>query len=267
MRLTITGSGTSGGVPEIGCTCATCRSADPKDTRYRASAIVQSANACVVIDTGPEFRLQALNYGMSRLDAVLITHAHGDHIHGLNDVRAFCKDGYLPLYANADTLAEIKTSFGYMFSPTTQQGGGLPHLTLTDCAPYSPASPLVIDTLRIIPVPMKHGRLNTTGWRINDTAYLTDLSALPAPSLALLNGIHNLVIDGLRLKPHKTHLSFLQALSIAETTTARRIWLTHIAHDFSHAEITALLRAEQAKRPRLLGRTVEPAYDGLIIEE
>lgn len=295
--MILMGTGTSHGVPVIGCTCRVCRSISARDKRSRCSAFVRSP-AQIVIDTGPEFRVQALRYGIRSLDAVLITHAHADHLHGLDDLRIFshtkssdCCAGNprsmetqgngLPVYANAPTLAHIRMAFDYIFR-TVQLGGGKPKLDLVDCAAFSAGHPLVVGGLEIVPVPLLHGELQDSGWLLTESraglrhsiAYLTDCSLVPEDSLRLVREqggiLEHLVIDGLRVKPHATHLSFEQALAVAERLGARHTWLTHITHDMSHRGIRRFVRGVLPGYPELQGivrhgGSVGPAYDGLVL--
>lgn len=263
MKLTVLGSGTSHGIPMVGCGCAVCRSEDPKDKRMRASLYVEGAGGeAVIIDTGPEFRLQALRAGITRLDAVVLTHAHADHIHGLDDVRPLCEETPLPVYGNKSTIAELRERFSYIFK-TTQQGGGKPRIS-----PIVVSAPLVIGGLRFTPVPVKHGALTIPGWRIDEAgnaktaAYLTDTSAIPAASLPLIGSPEILIIDGLRRRPHETHFNFEQALNAALGLRARQVFLTHICHDYSHRQLTAYCR-DFAREREVQGISMGPAWDGL----
>ena len=265
MKLTVTGTGTSHGMPVIGCKCKACTSKDPKDTRFRASAIVQNKDTYVVIDTGPEFRLQALAYGLEKLDAVLLTHAHADHVHGLDDIRVFSRDHSIPVYSDPNTLEEVRCCYDYVFRPT-QRGGGKPLIELVNCTDYSLENPLKIGSIDFVPVPMMHGILPTTGWRFGKFAYLTDLSFLPPSSFERIKDIEVLVIDGLRTKPHETHFNFDQALEAAEKTSATQVYLTHFCHDYTHKEIKRMLNEKKKNYGRLADCIVEPAYDGLSIE-
>ena len=266
MTLTIMGSGTSHGIPVIACDCEVCRSDNPKDKRMRSSALIQDEETCIVIDTGPEFRIQALKFGIKKLDAVLVTHSHADHIHGLDDVRVFSNEKTVPVYSNAQSLDDIRIRFDYIFKET-QEGGGKPHIELIDVKNFSATSPLLINSIKLIPIPMKHGELDSTGWRIGNTAYLTDLNFIPDSSLQMLDGIENLVIDGLRERPHTTHFNFDDALKFVAKTTAKNVWLTHVTHDFTHEQMRALFlqKKETLGLPLLLNRKIEPAYDGLVI--
>ena len=263
MKLTILGSGTSHGVPVLGCACAVCRSEDPKDQRMRTSLYVEGAEGeAVVIDTGPEFRLQALRAGITRLDAVLLTHAHADHIHGMDDVRPLSVQTPLPVYGNRSTLEELRERFSYVFKPT-QRGGGKPRIIPTEVS-----APAVIGGLRCTPVPVKHGALDILGWRIdegNKTAvYLTDTSAIPASSLPLIGGPEILIIGALRARPHETHFTFEQALNAALNVQAQRVFLTHLCHDYTHRQITEYCQDFIARR-KLQDVSMEPAWDGLTV--
>jgi phosphoribosyl 1,2-cyclic phosphate phosphodiesterase len=220
-------------VPVIGCGCAVCQSRDPKDKRGRCAAWVHGPGQrpSLLIDTGPEFRAQALREGILRADAALYTHAHADHISGLDDLRVFgerqaCK---IPCYGNRQTLALIRERFGYVFRPT-QKGGGKPQITLCPVA-----APWVVAGLKVRPVPLWHGKLKTLGWRIGDMAYLTDTHRIPEASFGLLKGLRLLVLDALRPSPHPTHFSLPQAVAAARRIGAQRTLFTHITHQLPHA--------------------------------
>jgi phosphoribosyl 1,2-cyclic phosphate phosphodiesterase len=265
MKLTFLGSGTSHGVPVIGCQCATCRSKDERDFRLRASLYIEGDRARAVIDTGPEFRLQALRAGITRLDAVFLTHAHADHIHGLDDVRPLSRNAPLPVYGNQLTMTEMTERFSYVFRET-QRGGGKPRLL-----PRIAGEPIHIGSLVFTPIPIKHGRLDILGWGIRETKdnregpeaiYLTDISAIPPASLALLQSPEVLIIGAIREAPHETHFSFEQALTAAVELNARRVWLTHISHEHTHQEIEAYCRNFLEKRGGT-ALSMGPAYDGL----
>jgi len=261
MRFTFLGTGTSHGVPVIGCSCRACSSRDPRDARYRSSAMVEAGGTMVVIDAGPEFRLQALRAGIGaeggppRPEALLLTHAHTDHIAGLDDVRPLTRDRVLPVYGDAGTLAETRLRFSYAFRET-QVGGGKPRIELREAT----AEGVALDGLRALPIPVLHGGLGILGWRFGKLAYITDASAIPEASFALLEGVEVLVVNGLRKRPHETHFSFDQAIASARRVGARETWITHICHDATHAEIEEYCAEAGAD----VG--ARPAYDGLVLE-
>ena len=269
MKLRILGSGTSHGVPVIGCGCGVCGSEDPKDKRMRSSLYIEgSGGEAAVIDTGPEFRLQAIGAGIRRLDAIFLTHAHADHLHGLDDVRPLSKEKPVPVYGNRGAMEELRERFSYAFK-ITQRGGGKPQII-----PVEAMAPVVIGKLRFSPVPVKHGALDILGWRIDENpgesggnprggvVYLTDTSAIPEDASSLIGSPEILVIGGLRKRPHETHFNFEQALNAAMDMRARRTYLTHICHDFSHREINGYCRDFMEKRS-LPEIEMAPAYDGL----
>lgn len=318
MKMILMGTGTSHGMPVIGCSCRACTSPHKKDKRLRCSAyIVQNGNSArdcdgvpfpttnIQIDTGPEFRIQALKYHLKRLDAVLLTHSHADHLHGLDDLRIFshtkshmqnCKEmpesqvcypettgAGLPVYANTNTIEDVLFRFSYVFSPT-KEGGGKPKLDLQDVTKYTGGNPLIIGSMQIIPVPMMHGTMATTGWVLSCTgkdgkkhsiAYLTDCNQISDESIERITKyagiIDHLVIDGLRKRPHTTHFSFDESLACADKIGAKHTWLTHICHDMRHTEIKKYVRNHIAEHPHLAeivkhGGSAGPAYDGLVLK-
>jgi phosphoribosyl 1,2-cyclic phosphate phosphodiesterase len=254
MKFTLLGTGTSTGVPSIGCECETCTSEDPRDKRLRVSVLVEHGASTVLIDTSSDFRQQALRAGLRRLDAVLVTHCHADHIFGLDDIRPLnFRHGALGVYANERAWPDIRRIFNYVFEPT-YFGGGLPQVvahTVEHGATFCLGA-----GLEVTPVEVIHGRLPVTAYRFNDFAYATDLSEIPPRSLELLRGLDVLVLDCLRLTPHPTHLWLERALAYVEELRPRRAYLTHIAHDIKHARDSALLPAG-----------VEWGYDGLEIND
>jgi phosphoribosyl 1,2-cyclic phosphate phosphodiesterase len=254
MKFTLLGTGTSTGVPSIGCDCETCASDDPRDKRLRVSVLVEHGGRQVLVDTSSDFRQQALRHGIRRLDAVLITHCHADHVFGLDDIRPLnFRHGPLGVYANERAWRDIRRIFRYVFEPT-HFGGGLPQVnahTVEHGAPFC-----LGPDFHVTPVEVIHGRLPVAGYRFNDFAYLTDLSEIPDRSKELLGGLDALVIDCLRIKPHPTHLWLERSLDYIEELRPRRAYLTHIAHDIKHARDSALLPGG-----------VEWGYDGLTISD
>jgi phosphoribosyl 1,2-cyclic phosphate phosphodiesterase len=215
----------------------------------------------VVIDTGPEFRLQAVRAGITRLDAVLLTHAHADHVHGMDDLRPLSYKKPIPVYGNDRTIAEVRERFSYVFRET-QRGGGKPRLLLR-IAPES----IRVGGLTFAPVPVKHGVLDILGWKIGEGAeavYITDTSAIPGPSLAMISRPGVLIIGALRERPHETHFTFREALETAAALKARRVYLTHLCHEHSHREIEEYCRLFRKQGGRDI--VMEPAYDGQELE-
>ena len=248
-RLTLLGTGTSTGVPVIGCHCAVCSSGDPRNRRSRCSALLEWDGRTLLIDTATDLRQQALTFGVERVDAVLYTHTHADHVHGIDDLRPYClrRGGAIPIYGSAETIAVIRGNFGYIFDEE-QEPGYRPQLTTRVIG----TAPFEIAGASIVPIPLQHGRGSALGYRFGDCAYLTDCNALPPGSLELLAGLETLVIDALRFRPHATHFNIAQALEVAARLAPRRTLLTHLSHDVDHVRHAAGLPAG-----------AELAYDGL----
>ena len=290
MKLTFLGTGTSHGVPVIACDCAVCNSKDPRDKRTRSSAYIQTAdNKYILIDVGPDFRTQALREKIRQIDAILLTHSHADHLHGIDDLRNFScimsnkpenplNEKYdkppIPIYTNHSAAEHLKHSFGYLFSEKAE-GGGHAKISLIE-----PSAPFKIDSTTITPIPMMHGSLETTGWLLTENsgtteqksiAYLTDCNYISDDSIKLIHkqagNLVHLVIDGLRIKEHSTHFNFLQALEVAEKIGAEHVWFTHLTHNSSHEETAAYMEEHRIEFPGLATvKTLSPAYDGLVIE-
>ncbi len=249
IKITVLGSGTSVGVPTIGCECVVCLSADPRDKRLRPSVLIGFDGRHVLVDTTPDLRYQALRAGIKRLDAVIYTHAHADHIMGLDDVRPFNyhQKGPLPIYGAPGTLASIQRTFHYIFDGRAKESH-IPHLELRALS----GEPFTLFGLDFTPVPLLHGKWTIYGFRFGNAAYLTDHSDIPAASLELLQGLDVLFLDALRYKPHPTHSTVDRSIQTVNALKPKRAFFTHICHDLGHA------RAES-----LLPEGVRLAYDGL----
>ena len=249
MKITILGSGTSHGVPVIGCSCRVCTSRNPKNRRLRTSAWIETDGSSILIDTSTDFRTQALRAGITTLDVVVLSHSHADHIHGLDDLRPLTFEKTLPVYGSSETIEEVKSRFDYIFKKT-QQGGGKPNIVLKKVE--TPA--IKCGNADILLIPAKHGELNVLGFRVDDFAYVTDVSAVPDASMELLRGAEVIVIDGLRYRPHPTHFSVDEAVAVLKELQPDRGYITHICHDIDHDEVSAYLPA-----------WIKPAWDGLVI--
>lgn len=253
-RVTFLGTGTSQGVPVIGCGCRVCQSTDPRDKRLRPSICLEvPGQSVVLVDTTPDFRQQALTYGIRRLDAVLFTHAHADHILGFDDLRAFnqLQREPIPCYANGFCFDILKRTFYYAFDGVPRLGGGVPEVHAHEVG----AEPFVAGGVRIVPVPLWHGRMPILGYRFGNFAYLTDCNRIPDESWDRIAGVEILVIDGLRDEPHTTHFTVGEAVATIERIGPRRAYLTHMTHDLGYAETNARLPTG-----------VELAYDGLTLD-
>lgn len=252
VRLTVLGSGTSVGVPSIGCDCEVCTSTDPRDNRLRPSVWIETGGLSIVIDTTPDFRQQALRAGIRRLDAVLYTHSHADHMLGLDDVRPFNfrQRGPIPIYGSPETLETIRACFRYIFDGRPSESS-IPRIVTHELS----GEPFEVCGLKVVPVPLLHGSSPVFGYRLGKLAYLTDHSEIPEESMALLEGLDVLFLDALRHKPHPTHSTVERSLKTAQALAPKRAYFTHISHDLSHA------RTEETLPP-----SVRLAYDGLQIE-
>lgn len=252
IKITVLGSGTSVGVPTIGCHCDVCTSSDPRDNRLRPSILVSYAGRNVLIDTTPDFRTQALRAKIARLDAVIFTHAHADHIMGLDDVRPFNfrQKGDIPVFASSATMEALRRSFGYIWDDVKRETN-VPRLDPHELD----GSPFDVLGLQFEPIPILHGPQTIYGYRFGNAAYLTDHSDIPEPSLERLRGLDVLFLDALRYKPHPTHSTVDRSIQTVEKLAPRRAFFTHICHDLGHQ------RAES-----LLPTHIRLAYDGLEID-
>lgn len=252
VRLTILGSGTSHGVPMIGCDCDVCTSDDPRDRRTRASALFSFDGHHVLIDTGPELRLQCLAHRVTRVNAILYTHHHADHVVGLDDVRRFnwLQGEAITIYGAPATLARLRTMFEYAFVHEPDYPSAKP-----DLETIAVDSPFELLGRRIIPIPYQHGRVSVLGYRVGDIAYCSDCSFIPDDSMNLLRDLDVLILGALRRRPHPTHFNLEQAVQWAGRIGARRTYFTHIAHELPHAVTNAELP-----------EGMELAYDGLVCE-
>lgn len=306
MKMILLGTGTSHGIPCIACDCEVCRSKDRRDKRNRSSAFVVNKNrnkteSHILIDCGPEFRIQALKYKIKKVDALLLTHSHADHLHGLDDIRVFShtisschllnpdlgketEGEGLAIYSNRQTLEDVKSRFSYVFRQTPI-GGGKPKLHLERAKIFDEKTPEEFGDMKITAIPMRHGEIKATGWvftvisrtdkKPHSIAYLTDCNKIKDKSIQkiLLNAgtLDHLVIDGLRKESHSTHFSFLEAMQTAEKLSPRHTWFIHICHLNSHVQIQDYINEHLNEFPNLLkivkdGGSVEPGYDGLKLK-
>ncbi|MCL1818404.1 MAG: MBL fold metallo-hydrolase [Spirochaetaceae bacterium] len=250
MRLTFLGTGTSHGIPVAGCGCPVCLSRGTRNKRTRSSVLVEEAGLSILIDTATEFRLQALRAGLKNIDAVLYTHAHADHLHGIDDLRVFCYKKPVPIFGAPGTLAEIERRFAYIFRPPRQQGGGIPHLQMNPI----PEGTFSVHGIPVQAIALKHGELDIYGYRIGAMAYLTDCSFIPESSRPFLEGLEVLVLGSLRYSPHSTHFCVGEAVAEIQRIRPRKAFLTHLAHDIDHRTLK-----------KELPPGIAPSYDGLTV--
>jgi len=250
MKIIVLGSGTSTGVPVIGCNCSVCTSLNPKNNRLRPSVIIQGSGINCLIDTPPDLRTQALKFNIKRIDCVLYTHIHADHLFGIDDLRMFnyIQKSPIPIYASEDHLKSIIAKFDYIFKEKLLSSK--PNLI-----PNIINKKIEFNGLSILPVPVYHGNQLINGYRINDFAYLTDTSKIPESSLNLLKDLKVLMIDALRYKKHPTHLTVEEAINISNALKPSKTYLTHMGHNIKYEEIKANLPSN-----------IAPSYDGLEID-
>ncbi len=251
MKLTVLGCGTSTGVPVIGCHCAVCSSTERKNKRTRSSLLIQEKGRNILIDTSTDLRSQSLANGLERIDAVLFTHPHADHIHGIDELRAFnlAQDGAIPCYGGTETVNRIRVIFDYIFRDDANDGWK-PNLT-TEVV----EGPFKASGIEITPVAVHHGPAVILGYRVGRAAYLTDCSSIPEGSVELIRGIDVLILGALRHKPHPTHFTIKQAIEASQRAGAKRTILTHLSHNIDYGKDNALLP-----------EGVELAYDGMVVE-
>ena len=302
MKLTFFGTGTSQGIPIIGCKCPVCRSTDPRDKRYRASALFEVDGLNILIDCGPDFRSQMLRADLGHLDAILLTHNHKDHTGGLDDVRSLNYVDRRPaeIYCEAKVLEDLKREYPYAFASPRYPGSPEWHVHLIENKPFTvhpcaddkelvwvhdvgygyrmpdgsvqPTPADIVDTAElggrgvvVTPIRGIHGKMPILGFRIGAIAYLTDLSSLPKEEFAKLEGLEHVTLNTVTYKEHHSHLSLDEALALADRIGARHTWLTHLSHNFPvHSEFSAELRRLCAERG--IRSDVQPAYDGLVLE-
>ncbi|HMB14838.1 MAG TPA: GPMC system MBL fold metallohydrolase [Pelovirga sp.] len=235
LNIVLLGTGTSTGIPVVGCRCSVCRSTEQRNQRTRCSALLTYGGHNLLIDTATDLRQQALREDIEHIDAVLYTHCHADHVHGIDDLRGFNQQGRspIPLYATPETLTSLHRNFSYIFDQY-QPSGYVPRLTL-----HPIEGAIQLFGLEVIPVPLHHGAQPATGYRCGPFAYLTDCNKIPDSSLELLEGLQLLVLDGLRFKPHPTHFNIPEAVAIAQSIGAKQTLLTHLSHDVDHFRVDA----------------------------
>ena len=271
MRITLLGSWTSHGVPAIGCECAVCHSTDPRDRRLRPSILIEIADEdagprespvgksavagavrSILVDTSTDLRAQALTHRIRRVDAILFTHSHADHVLGLDEVRRYnaMQRDAIGCYGDERTLSDLRRMFAYVFTAPSRAAGGIPRLSM-----FRVAGPWSLGGVEIVPIPLLHGSRPILGYRLGSFAYLTDCNRIPDPSWPLLTGVRTLVLDALRDRPHPTHFTVDEALEVVARLSPERAYFTHICHDLPHAATCARLPPG-----------VELAYDGLVLE-
>lgn len=256
MRVTLLGTGTSFGVPQIGCHCPACTSSDPRDRRTRTAALIETRDARLLIDTPPELRLQLVAAAIDRVDAVLFTHAHADHVHGIDDLRALSlrQATALPAFGSRDTMTELAVKFPYIFDPAFVVPAGT---SKPELAPHvlEPGVTVSIAGVDVLPLAFPHGNQQVLGYRVGAMAYLTDVKTIPEDVIGALQGLEVLVLSALLSRPHPLHLSIPEAVAAAQRVRAERTYFTHLTHEFTHVALGSMLP-----------EGIAPAYDGLVID-
>lgn len=253
MRVTVLGCGTSAGVPQIGCTCPVCRSPDPRNKRRRCSILIEAQDQRILVDTGPDLRQQCLDAGIGAIEALLYTHAHADHVHGIDDLRAINNNMMAPIeaYADAGVFARIRERFPYVF----EGGQGTHGWWRPEIRPHPFEGPFRVGPVEIVPFPQKHGRGVSWGFRIGRFAYSTDTDGLDERAFAALRGVETWIVDALRDRPHPSHAHLGMALGWIDRLAPERAFLTHMNHEVDYADWASRLP-----------EGVLPAHDGLVIE-
>jgi phosphoribosyl 1,2-cyclic phosphate phosphodiesterase len=256
VRLTLLGTGTSFGVPQIGCHCPACTSTDPRDRRSRTSALIETRGVRLLIDTPPELRLQLVTAGVDHVDAVLFTHGHADHVHGIDDLRALSVrlGAMLPAYGSRETMAELAAKFPYIFDPAIVVPVGTTKPELAAHA-LEPGVTARVAGVPVLPLALPHGAHVVFGYRVGPIAYLTDVKTVPDSVVEVLEGLEVLVLSALLSRPHPLHLSIPEAVETAQRIGARRTFFTHLTHEFTHEALAAMLPPG-----------IAPAHDGLVID-
>ncbi|MBN1517112.1 MBL fold metallo-hydrolase [Candidatus Sumerlaeota bacterium] len=259
-KVTILGSGTSFGVPVIGCDCEVCRSSNPKNKRLRSSIFVETAEEKILVDCGTDFRQQALRAGIRRIDRILVTHAHADHVSGIDELRIFLffVRRSMPVWCNAAAMKELRLRFAYYFEEGAYEGANPEFPPVLELHEFW--EPMIIGDVRVTPIPVMHGRLEILGFRFNDLAYVTDCKTMPETSMELLRGVDTLILNALRTKPHAVHMSLDDAVALVKEIGPKRAYFVHMTHDLEHEATNEYLAGIPGAPP------MELAYDGLTLQ-
>ncbi len=255
MKIKFLGTGTSSGIPVIACNCSVCKSTNTKNRRTRSSILIEIENnnekKNILIDSALDFREQALRENIDQIDAVLITHDHADHLFGLDDLRVFSYKKSIPIFCEDYVIKSIEKKYDYIFDPSTQKGGGLPHFSLNKISD----SQFVVENKKITPIPVKHGKLDIVGFRIDNFTYITDASYISEESIKKIMGTEILVLNALKFSQHPTHFNVEQAIETVKKISPKRAYFTHICHNLEHNKVN-----------KYLPQNISLAYDGLELE-